>query len=129
MPIKVTLEIIPHGDESRTFTAGTLYIQNDGTGSPGNDRGVGHYDWELFGPVSDGDTAVMNEFWSKGRLEGFDRTRGWWSCVKEVLDKAGTDYDYKAAAPAKDLAIVPCPACRREHSAYEDCPITEQAAP
>lgn len=94
MPIRVTLEIIPRGDESRKFVAGTLDIENDGTGSATlGGGGIGNYDYRLSGPVHDGDGAEMDDFWEKGRLEGFDRSRGWWSCVKEVLNKAKTDYE------------------------------------
>jgi hypothetical protein len=93
MPIRVTLEIIPRGDESRKFVAGTLDIENDGTGDGGNHRGIGHYDYTLRGPVQDGDGSIPNDFWEKGRLENFERKRGWWACVRDVLAKAKTDYD------------------------------------
>lgn len=93
--IRVTLEIIPRGNESKKFIAGTLDITNDGTGDGGHNKGIGHYDYVLYGPVSDDPTssAEMNEYWERGRLENFSRPRGWWSCVKEVLNTAKTDYD------------------------------------
>lgn len=94
MPIRVTLEIIPRGDESKKFVAGTLDIENDGTGDSGNNVGIGHYDYTLRGPTDDGDGVMnKNDFWEHGRLENFSRSRGWWSCVKEVLNIAGTDYE------------------------------------
>lgn len=92
--IKVTLEIIPQGDVSRKYVAGHLIIANDGTGTPGNHVGIGNYDYEIHGPVMDEPGhALKDELWEKGRLEGFQRERGYWSCVKEVLNKAQTDYD------------------------------------
>jgi hypothetical protein len=91
--IRVTMEIVPKGDEKRKFVAGVLEITNDETGSPGNGVGVGNYDLKITGPVQDGDSTSLNEFWSRGRLEGFHRPRGWWSCIKEALNKLNTDYD------------------------------------
>lgn len=94
MLIRVTLEIIPRGDESKKFVAGTLDIENDGTGAHDmSNGGIGHYNYELRGPVQDGDCAMPNEHWECGRLESFDRKRGLWSCVLEVLKRARTDYD------------------------------------
>jgi hypothetical protein len=89
MPIRVTMEIIPHGDERRKFVAGVLEIENDTRGG----LLIGNYDLKISGPVKDGDMAVPNQFWSRGRLEGFERKRGWWSCVKEALNQLKTDYD------------------------------------
>ena len=89
MPIRVTMEIIPRGDESRKFVAGVLDIENDGTG----DSSTGNYGLRISGPVQDGDSAAMNDFWERARLEGFARKRGWWSCVKEALNHLRTDYD------------------------------------
>lgn len=93
MPLKVTLELIPRGDESRKLVVGTLYIENDGTGDNGNLKGIGNYDYKLYGPVTDGESSIPNEFWDKGRLENFNRQRGYWSTVKEVLNNCDTDYD------------------------------------
>lgn len=94
MPIRVILQIIPRGDESKTFTAGHLEIENDGTGSPGNGSGVGNYDLRIYGPVQDEPGFnLADEFWEEGRLQGFQRERGYWSCVKEALSTLKTDYD------------------------------------
>jgi hypothetical protein len=95
MPIRVTMEIIPRGDETRKFVAGVLDIANDGTGSIDSPKtGIGHYDFRITGP-----TLPYGEvdFWAKGRLEGFERNRGWWSCVKECLNKVDTDYEKEGA--------------------------------
>ena len=89
MPIRVTMEIIPRGDESRRFVAGVLEIENDGTG----DNETGNYKMRLSGPVKDGDVSIMNDYWQVGELRQFRRNRGWWSCVREALNAMPTDYD------------------------------------
>lgn len=94
MSIRVTMEIIPRGDESRKFVAGVLDIINDGTG----DRATGNYKLHLTGPVKDGDTAILNYSWKIGFMKGFRRARGWWSCVREALNAMPTDYDYSPNA-------------------------------
>lgn len=93
MPLRLILEVIPHGDESKKFVAGTLYVENDGTGDGGNFKGIGNYDYVLKGPVSEAPTEPMipNEFWERGRLEGFERKKGWWRCVSEILNKCQLD--------------------------------------
>lgn len=88
--MRVILEIIPKGDESRKFVAGVLTVTNDASGT----KEVGNYDLSISGPVQDEPGhALNNEHWERGRLEGFARKRGWWSCVKEALGKLRTDYD------------------------------------
>lgn len=87
--IRVTMEIVPRGDESRKFVAGVLTVENDMTGDPTK----GNYALHISGPVQDGDRSLPNEFWERGRLIGFARKRGWWSCVKEALGALRTDYD------------------------------------
>ena len=90
MPIRVTMEIIPRGDESRKFVAGVLDIENDATGT----HAIGNYNLRISGPVQDEPGhAQPNEHWERGRLEGFARKRGWWSCVKDALLMLRTDYD------------------------------------
>lgn len=87
--IRLTLEIIPHGDESKKFIAGSMQIANDCTGK----NEIGNYDFSIFGPVKEGDSSFPNELWEKGRLNCFDRRRGYWSCVKECLATINTDYE------------------------------------
>ena len=83
------MEIIPRGDKSKTFIAGTLYIENDQTGN----ELIGNYDTKITGPVKEGCDVLNNDFWARGRLQNFERKRGWWSCVKEALNKLNTDYE------------------------------------
>lgn len=93
MPIRVTLEIIPRGDEKKKFVAGVLDIENDGTaGDWRPNEGIGHYDFTISGPTEDEPGVSSVQFWERGRLEGFERNRGYWSCVKECLQKLNTDY-------------------------------------
>jgi len=63
--IRVTIEILPSGDESRKRHIGTVEIANDGTGS----RDIGNYSIRLakFG--------APKQTWLKGKLVGFDRIK------------------------------------------------------
>lgn len=63
--IRVTIEILPSGDETRKRHIGTVEIANDGTGSPN----FGNYSIRLAkfsGP---------RHTWLKGKLTGFDRIK------------------------------------------------------
>ena len=91
--LRVILELVPHGNESLKTTVGTLEIANNRTGTPE----VGNYDFSLTGFEADKragvikDAAVHNMLWCSGKLNGFKRSRGYWSTVKEVLNKIKTD--------------------------------------
>lgn len=63
--LRVTIEMIPQGDESRKRHLGTLEIANDGTG----DHQSGNYTVRLakFGRP--------NHDWMRGVVRGFDRVR------------------------------------------------------
>ncbi|MFZ6731267.1 hypothetical protein ACO0LG_05015 [Undibacterium sp. Ji42W] len=63
--LRVTIEILPSGDESRKRHLGTVEIANDGTGS----QEIGNYSIRLakFGRP--------NQTWLYGKLSGFDRIR------------------------------------------------------
>lgn len=63
--LRVTIEIIPKGDESRKRHLGTLDIVNDGTGN----SEIGNYTVRLakFGRP--------NQTWIHGVVRGFDRIR------------------------------------------------------
>lgn len=98
MPLKITLELVPHGDEKKKHTIGLLEIENDGTGTPGNGVGIGHYDVRIHGLVQDEPGHSYLDFWEKGRVENFDRTRGHWALVLEALKAVKTDYDPEAPA-------------------------------
>jgi hypothetical protein len=63
--LRVTIEVLPSGDENRKRHLGTVEIANDGTGSPE----VGNYSIRLakFGRP--------NQTWLQGKLSGFDRIK------------------------------------------------------
>lgn len=63
--IRVTIEILPKGDESKKRHIGTVEIANDGTGS----SSMGNYLIRLakFGSAK--------QTWLHGKLKGFDRVR------------------------------------------------------
>lgn len=63
--LRVTIEVIPKGDESRRRHLGTLEIANDGTGN----SETGNYAVRLakFGRP--------NQSWMRGAVRGFDRIK------------------------------------------------------
>jgi hypothetical protein len=74
--IRVTVELLPHGDESRKRLLGLLYITNDGTGTPE----VGNYKGELI--------AEYTKPSRKGRVVGFNRKRkSVWTLIGMFLKK------------------------------------------
>lgn len=79
MPLRVTLELIPRGDERRKKVMGTLEIEN--TGDHPKHPKVANYRYRMTGPINGGDVAK----WHEGTLENIDRETGYWSHVKTVL--------------------------------------------
>ena len=59
--IRVTIELVPHGDESRKKTIGTAVIINKGIGT----QEIGNY--EAI------NTTIGDEVWSKGIVKDFPR--------------------------------------------------------
>ena len=77
--IRVTIQLLPKGDESRARTLGTLEIANDATGTPelGNYDGTLHA--EYTGPGG-----------RKARVEGFRRQKqSVWTLVGAFLKRTG----------------------------------------
>lgn len=73
--IRITVEMIPHGDESRAYKLGTMEIANDGTGG----QNVGNYSGTLHAEYTSADGR-------KGRVECFDRqNQSVWSLVGAFL--------------------------------------------
>lgn len=60
--IRITIELLPGGDESKARPLGAIGIANDGTGT----KALGNYDVVLL--HSNG-----KEAWRTGRVEGFPR--------------------------------------------------------
>ena len=63
--LRVTIELVPKGDEERCRHLGTVEIANDGTG----DAATGNYAVRLAKFGRPGET------WMKGAVRGFDRIR------------------------------------------------------
>ena len=70
--IRVTIQLIPRGDESKARTLGTMEIVNDATGTPD----VGNYDGTLHAEYTRADGR-------KGRVINFKRRgQSVWSFLK-----------------------------------------------
>lgn len=64
--LRVTIELLPDGDETLALELATMTVRNDGTGTPWN----GHYDVTLINFEHDGST-----FTKTARLPDFDCER------------------------------------------------------
>ena len=79
--IRVTVELVPYGDESRAKTLHTAVIANDGTGT----KNQGNYHFSLSRKGS------MRP-WKSGRIRGFPRLRlGAWQLLQRALKEALDD--------------------------------------
>lgn len=67
--LRIKIELVPHGDESRVKVLDEVFVGNDGTGERGgpNSGGVGNYDVYETDPREDRDRHI-------GRIEGIERT-------------------------------------------------------
>lgn len=80
--IRVTVELLPHGDASRARHLGTMTIANDGTGTLQR----GNYTATLS------KWGQPNAVWKHGRVVNFDRKRrGAWDLMLQVLRSAVGD--------------------------------------
>ena len=76
--IRVTVELVPQGDESRAKTLHTAVIANDGSGT--KDRGNYRFSLSRKGSARP---------WKEGRISGFPRKRlGTWHLLYRVLKEA-----------------------------------------
>lgn len=73
--LRVTLEIVPHGDERRASVLGRLLIANIGGD---NERAA--YEWRL----DDGKPHGKRQ---RGEVRRWVRARGAWALVRRVLGK------------------------------------------
>lgn len=73
--LRLTLTLIPRGDESKAKKISELEICNDETSKNSE---IGNYQFNLLSTCKEG-------LWARGRLENFKRNRGYWQCIKEVL--------------------------------------------
>ena len=79
--LKVTIELLPHGDESRSRILGIATISNDGEASLKTDGELGDYNVSLskWAPK-------QSETWKSGRVERFNRlSRGPWDLLYLAL--------------------------------------------
>ena len=72
--LRVTVELVPHGEEDRAYTIGTMLIANDGTGS----LGYGNYGFAYCNTDNDNVIAI-------GTLQNFPRHLGAWQLIKRAL--------------------------------------------
>ena len=76
--IRVTIELVPHGNESKTRTLHVGVIANNGTGS----KTKGNYYFALSQRGS-------RKVWKSGVVQGFPRkSRGAWNLLYRVLEEA-----------------------------------------
>ena len=85
MPLRITVDLIPHGVEENARTIGTLYIGNNGSGTAKH----GNYEFTLRGSVHGGGVDV----WHINQHKGFLRERGYWSLIKDILNSIETDHE------------------------------------
>ena len=75
--LRVTIEFVPYGDESKAHVLHTAAISNDGLGTPER----GDYRYTL--------NSKQQRAWRKGRIKEFPRLRlGAWDLLYRVLDQA-----------------------------------------
>lgn len=77
--LRITLELIPRGDEFLSRTMGTLEISN--TGDHPHHPVLAHYEYTMTGPIHGGGV----DLWHTGTLRDVVRKRGYWAHVKDVL--------------------------------------------
>jgi len=81
MPLKLTLELIPYGDISRTRVIGALEIEN--TGDHPHHPKLANYKYLMTGLVI-GSGEV--DLWHEGIIRDVERSRGYWALIKEILN-------------------------------------------
>lgn len=80
--LRVTIEILPHGDESKSRVLGIGYVINNGEGTPD----VGHYTVEL---LKSPEYAETKGVWKRGAVRRFPRKRlGPWDLLYRALRSA-----------------------------------------
>ncbi len=80
---RLTLTLIPRGDESKAKKISELEICNDQTSQ---NPEYGNYYFKMTSEEKE------NGLWARGRLKSFKRSRGYWQCVKDVLSKIDTNH-------------------------------------
>ena len=80
--IRVTIQMVPNGDETKTRLLGTILITNDGTGNEnyGNYEAAISHTGKYLG--------VAKEPYQTSRVEKFKRTSSVYNLIAQVLAKA-----------------------------------------
>ncbi|MFW6046955.1 MAG: hypothetical protein ACOCP4_04125 [Candidatus Woesearchaeota archaeon] len=73
--LRITVEIVPFGDELRSRVIGKGWISNDGTGN----NNSGNYNCTFI----EKDRNVEYDL----KLKNFDRKMGFWKLIREALKK------------------------------------------
>jgi hypothetical protein len=77
--LRITIELVPYGDESKKEVIGIATIANDATG----DQTTGNYKYHIS------KWGKGNAMWKAGKLAGFPRKRlGPWDLLFRVLSDA-----------------------------------------
>ena len=79
--LRVTIELVPHGDETRAREIGTMLIANDGEGT----HVKGDYAYVY------GYTDRRGVKFSTGTLKNFYRSQGAWALIKKILVKGNEE--------------------------------------
>lgn len=80
MPLKLTLELVPYGNQSRTRVIGILEIEN--TGDHPYHPVLANYQYRMSGLVHGGGVDI----WCGGIIRDVERSRGYWEIVKKILN-------------------------------------------
>jgi hypothetical protein len=78
--LRVTIDLVPYGDETRKRNVAVVEIGNDCTG----DVATGNYNIRAEGVVDEGGDDGYDS-WAPARLEGFSRARGYLALAHEAL--------------------------------------------
>lgn len=79
--LRVTIELVPHGDETRAREIGIMLIANDGEGT----HAKGNYAYVY------GYTDRRNVRFSTGTVKSFYRNQGAWALIKKILMKGNEE--------------------------------------
>lgn len=81
MPLRITVELIPRGDERRKRVIGVMDIEN--TGDHPEHPKLANYRYRMTGPIHGSDCP---DHWHEGQLWDVERSRGYWAHIKDALN-------------------------------------------
>lgn len=91
MPLRITIELIPRGDESRKSIVAIVEADNDGTGT----QTEGNYNVHITGPVYGGGTEQWSGEDVPKKVFNVDRRRGFFAQACGILSQLqGVDTTY-----------------------------------